>query len=156
MARRPDLIVPIRDRRARKRILTLRNFGWTLLAGVLVFAGLTIESSIRKPKTDGDYGRLFQKQVSGQAAGVARAAPDVITEAPVSDETSADPTLVSAAARAQMLAAQPLMPPVPPPVSVPAPALGADVAIVGDANGVAITRTDSAGRPKLSGGIFKK
>jgi hypothetical protein len=154
MARRPDLIVPIRDRRARKRILTLKNFGWAALAGVLVFVGLTIESSVRKPKSDGDYGRLFGKQV--QVPAITKAPPDVVKEAPVPDQTAADPTLVGAAARAQILEAQPLTPPVPPPVSVPAPVLGADVSIVGDANGVTITRTDSVARPKLSGGIFKK
>ncbi len=156
MARRPDLIVPIRDRRTRKRILTLRNFGWAALAGVLVFAGLTIESSMRNPKSDGEYGRLFGKQVSGQAPAVAKAAPDIVREAPVPDQTAADPTLVGAAARAQMLEAQPLTPPVPAPVAVPAPVLGTDVSIVGDANGVRLTRTDSAARPKLSGGIFKQ
>jgi hypothetical protein len=156
MARRPDLIVPIRDRRSRKRILTLRNFGWAALAGVLIFAGLTIESSMRNPKSDGEYGRLFGKQVSGQAPAVAKAAPDVIKEAPVPDQTAADPTLVGAAARAQILEAQPLTPPVPAPIAVPAPMLGADVAIVGDANGVTLTRTDTAARPKLGGGIFKK
>jgi hypothetical protein len=154
MARRPDLIVPIRDRRARKRILTLKNFGWAALAGVLVFVGLTIESSVRKPKSDGDYGRLFGKQV--QVPVLAKAPPDVVKEAPVPDQTAADPMLVGAAARAQILEAQPLTPPVPPPLSVPAPVLGADVSIVGDASGVTITRTDSAARPKLSGGIFKK
>ena len=154
MARRPDLIVPIRDRRARKRILTLKNFGWAALAGVLVFVGLTIESSVRKTKSDGDYGRLFGKQV--QVPAIAKAPPDVVKEAPVPDQTAADPTLVGAAARAQILEAQPLTPPVPPPVSVPAPVLGADVSIVGDANGVTLTRTDTAARPKLSGGIFKK
>jgi hypothetical protein len=156
MARRPDLIVPIRDRRTRKRILTLRNFGWAALAGVLVFAGLTIESSMRNPKSDGEYGRLFGKQVSGQAPAVAKAAPDIVREAPVPDQTAADPTLVDAAARAQILEAQPLTPPVPAPVAVPAPVLGTDVSIVGDANGVRLTRTDSAARPKLSGGIFKQ
>ena len=154
MARRPDLIVPIRDRRARKRILTLKNFGWAALAGILVFVGLTIESSVRKPKGDGDYGRLFGKQV--QVPALAKAPLDVVKEAPVPDQTAADPTLLGAAARAQILEAQPLTPPVPPPVSVPAPVLGADVSIVGDANGVKLTRTDTAARPKLSGGIFKQ
>jgi hypothetical protein len=155
MASRPDLIVPIRDRRARKRILTLKNFGWAALAGVLIFAGLTIESSMRKGKSDGEYGRLFGKQVSRETA-VAKPAPDIVKEAPVPDQTAADPTLVDAAARAQILEAQPLTPPVPPPVSVPAPVLGANVSIVGDANGVTLTRTDSAPRPKLSGGVFKQ
>jgi hypothetical protein len=154
MARRPDLIVPIRDRRARKRILTLRNFGWAALAGVLLFAGLTIESSMRNPKSDGEYGRLFGKQVS--VPELTKSEPDVVKEAPVPDQTAADPMLLDAAARGQMLEAKPLTPPLPAPVAVPAPVLGGDLSIVGDANGVTITRTDSAARPKLSGGIFKK
>ena len=156
MARRPDLIVPIRDRRSHKRILTLKNFAWVALAGLLLFVGLSIESSIRKPKSDGDYGRLFGKQVAGQVPEVAKTEPDVVKEAPVPDQTAADPTLVAAAARAQILEAKPLTPPVPEPIAVPAPVLGADVSIVGDANGVSIARTDSAARPKLSGGIFKQ
>jgi len=156
MARRPELIVPIRDRRTRKRFLTLKNFGWAALAGVLIFAGLTIESSMRNPKSDSEYGRLFGKQVSGQVPVVAKAAPDVIREAPVPDQTNADPTLMDAAARAQILEAQPLTPPVPAPIAVPAPVLGANVSIVGDANGVTLTRTDTGARPKLTGGVFKK
>ena len=35
--RRPDLIVPIRDRRQHKRYLTLRNFGYSVIA-LLVLA----------------------------------------------------------------------------------------------------------------------
>src|ERR1041384_7907759 len=51
---RPDLIVPIKDRRQRKRYLTLKNFGWFMLAAVVIFIGITIRSEMRG-RSSGDY-----------------------------------------------------------------------------------------------------
>ncbi|MDQ6799381.1 MAG: hypothetical protein M3041_00925, partial [Acidobacteriota bacterium] len=87
MKPRPHLIVPIRDRRTRKRFLTLKNFGYAAIAIVVVFAALTIQSDLRHTKGDG-YGRLLGKQVSGQPEVVPQKV-DIIREAPVPEETSA-------------------------------------------------------------------
>src|SRR6266516_6760554 len=100
--RRPrgELIVPIRDRRQHRRILTLRNFGKAILVIVAIFAGITIEANLRKPKTD-DYGRLYRNRVE-QTSTVARK-PDIVQEGQINDANAADQTLVVAQARAQIL-----------------------------------------------------
>ena len=101
MRHRPDLIVPIRDRRSRKRILTLKNFRYAAIAIAVLFVALTIQSDLRHHKGDG-YGRLFGKQVSGQPDVVAQKV-EVVHEAPVPDQTAADALLLAPAAREQYL-----------------------------------------------------
>src|SRR5438128_903580 len=99
MRHQKELIVPIRDRRQRKRMLTFKNFRWAALIFAVLFIGLTIRSEMRHEISEG-YGRLFGKQVSGQTE-VAKPKYDVVREAPVADRTAADPFLVQPAARAQ-------------------------------------------------------
>ena len=151
MRHRPDLIVPIRDRRQRRRILTLKNFRWVFLVIISFFLGITIQSDLRHPAGSG-YGRLFGKQVSGQIA-VTPKKPDVITESAIEDQKAADPLLLSAAAREQYLgvttSAQQLTPP-----PAAAPASGTDV--VNGPNGVTIVRGKTEQQPTLSGGIFRQ
>ena len=164
MKPRPDLIVPIRDRRTGKRILTLKNFGYAAITLVVVFAAVTIQSDLRHSKGD-SYGRLFGKQVSGQPDVVPQKV-DIVTEAPVPDETSADPLLIAPAAREQYLGInssnmpqpQPPQPIVSSSVIAPQPLATAQgaVSIVGGPEGVTITKDQAKQRPTLSGGIFRQ
>ena len=161
MKTRPDLIVPIRDRRRRKRVLTLKNFGYAAIAIVVVFAALTIQSDLRHTKGDG-YGRLLGKQVSGQPDVVPQKV-DIVREAPIPDQTSADPLLIAPAAREQYLGINSSNMPQPQPVvssSVmtpqPVPTAQGAVQIVGGPGGVTITKGQPTPRPTLSGGIFRQ
>lgn len=160
----PDPIVPVGDRREHVRILTLRNFGWALLAAVVAFAGIDVVSHMRAPRSEG-FGRLFQRHIGAEPV-VARRAPEVVTEEPVPDQTAADPLLLEPAERSQYLGTTTIAPPTqttsstaPPPASVepitPARAPGDRVAIVGDSTGVSIATPAKDNRPKLSGGIFR-
>jgi hypothetical protein len=161
---RRDLIVPIRDRRQSRRILTKRNVLGTLGAFILAFAAITIRSELHHPS--GTYGRLFGEQVQSDAPAVAQPVA-VVTEGTVPDQTAADPMLVSSGAREQILGVNP-QPAAPAPAFVPDPAPiapasiaapgdgeHARVAIVGGAEGVTLVQK-SGDRPVLSGGIFKQ
>ncbi len=161
------LIVPVRDRRSRKRIVTLKNFGWVVAALVVTFVGLTVWSSTRHNGSEG-YGRLFGKQVARQNE-IPQPKFDVIKEAPVADQTAPDPYLVEPAARAQYLGVeqasatagvQPIA--IDQPVATSTQSLdaprggGKSVTIVGGSNGVAIVKRADGQKPTLSGGIFKQ
>jgi hypothetical protein len=160
MKPRPDLIVPIRDRRSRKRVITWKNFGYAAIALVVVFAALTIQSDLRHSKSDG-YGRLFGKQVSGQPEVVPQKV-DIVREAPVPDESSADPLLLAPAAREQYLGVNSSNMPQPPVVNSslmptqPVQTQTGATSIVGGPEGVTITKNPAPQRPTLSGGIFRK
>lgn len=161
---RPGLNVPIRDRRQRKRILTLRNFGYATLVVVAIFAVITIRSEMRDPQP-GDYGAIVNKEIKRDDT-IARRADVITPSADVRDETSADPMLVGPAVRAQILAVDPgsLTPQTATDTSStnfqrPAPILGKDqgrVAIVGGTGGVSIVREGDNRMPKLSGGFGKQ
>ncbi|MFL6247804.1 MAG: hypothetical protein ACJ74H_17400 [Thermoanaerobaculia bacterium] len=154
MRRNPDLIVPIRDRRQHKRYLTLRNFGWSLLAAMILFLGITIRSEMRGtgPTT---YGRLVERELpkveQKQPLEVVREAPTVSTE-----QTHADPMLMEPMAREQWLRDHTATEPVA--VDVPHRAAAAlasgetDVAIVGGPEGVKIVQRERR-KPVLSGGF---
>jgi hypothetical protein len=163
---RRDLIVPIRDRRQSRRYLTTRNVLGTFGIAILAFAAITIRSEMQHPS--GTYGRLFGEQV--QVAAPAPQPVAVVTEGPVPDQTAADPMLVSAGAREQILGVnpQPAAAPAPAPTYAPEPAPiapasvaangdgeHARVAIVGGADGVKLVQQDGK-RPLLGGGIFKQ
>lgn len=158
---RSDLIVPIRDRRQHRRILTLKNFAWAMGIAVAAFVGITIEANLRHSKGESGFGTLYGRQLPEPAAVKA---PEVITEAPVPDATAADPMLVAASAREQLLRADSNVPatttetPVPAPVvqaSTGAVAGDAHVAIVGDSGGVTIVK-DAAKPPVLGGGFGRE
>lgn len=144
MTHRPELIVPIRDRRRRRRILTLKNFAKVVVALGIFFAGLTIQSDFRHPNSSSPYGRLLDKQVSGHA--VMPTKTEQIITAPIEDQTAADPLLVSAQAREQWLKDQ-----------TPAPVAHTDSSGVSGPSGIVIVRgkIDQA-HPVLSGGIFRQ
>jgi hypothetical protein len=158
--RKPLLIVPIRDRRQRRRILTIRNCAISMLSVAVIFAAISIYNE-RYHGTAEEYGRLFGKQVAVPNEGIARKT-DVIKEGPVADQTAPDPMLVAPAAREQILMANTNVAAAPVAVAPPTPPIG-DVrghgtTIVGDGNGVTVVKatTTTESRPVLSGGIFKQ
>jgi hypothetical protein len=161
---KPELIVPIRDRRQGRRILTLKNFrnaGVVLLA---LFAVVTIYAKLRTPKAADGYGRLYKGQI--KIPDVTTKPPEIVHEAgPIADADGADPTLLSAAARAQYLGAGSNMPAQTANVTTVGaltPAQTAStvqkkderVTIAGGAAGVAIVK-ESPEPPVLSGGFGK-
>ncbi len=167
MAIRPDLVVPVRDRRQRKRYLTLKNLRNAMIVIVVLFAGLTLWSAFHGKKTDG-YGRLVATQVGTTETMTKRPAPTIVNEAPISDQTAVDPLLISANAKAQILGGtSSAQLPTPAPVQTPTgvgtmpPSLrsnpGHGVAIVGGADGVTLVRPGGkpVERPKLQGGVFR-
>ena len=142
MRTKPDLIIPIRDRRQHRRILTLKNFAYVAVAVIMFFAGLTLQSDFRHKDKSEDYGRLFGKQVQTQVT-VEEKKPDVVA-APIEDQTSADPLLVSAQRREQWLSVEPA------PTTTTATTTTA-------APGVVVTRENpEPSQPLLSGGIFRQ
>lgn len=149
--RNPDLIVPIRDRRQRRRYLTLKNFAMVSVVLAVAFALITIRSEMRG-RTPGEYGRLFGREIANtvdpKPVEVVREAP-----APVPDATHADPMLIEPAARAQWLqddtATTVTVASVPLTTVRPS---GSDVAIVGGPEGVTVMRKERP-KPVLSGGF---
>ncbi|HEX6160274.1 MAG TPA: hypothetical protein VF111_08925 [Thermoanaerobaculia bacterium] len=157
--RRPDLIVPIRDRRQHKRYLTLKNARNVTLVLVAAFLIVTIHGEMRGLKP-GEHGRLFHKELPEAP----KAKPvEIVREqapAPVPDADSADPTLIEPMARAQWLDddfynAQPEPTQA---ATITAPTVQARVqgdariAIVGGAEGIAVVK-ESHRKPVLSGGF---
>ena len=158
MHRRRDLIVPVRDRRQRKRYLTLKNFGWATLACAVAFTAITIRSELRG--TSADYGRLFERQID---VPVKQKPVEIVREEvsePVPDQTHADPMLVEPMTRAQWLNGEdPLAPAAvmtPPARAEASVAVGQTrVAIVGGAEGVSIVQRERR-KPVLSGGFGRQ
>ncbi len=157
-SRQPLLIVPIRDRRQGRRILTIRNCAISMLAVAIVIASFSIYRE-RRHRT-GAYGGL----VGNEAAATNRVErkADVIDEGTVADQSASDPMLAAPAAREQVLAATPTpIVPVTTTTIAPAPVVaeGHGATIVGDGKGITIVKapnTSTAPQPVLSGGIFKQ
>ena len=152
MSRRPDLIVPIRDRRARRRILTLKNFFIFVAVTVTAFAAISLRSEMRGMKP-GDYGRLFRREtpppVQAKPMEVVREEEPPPT---VGDQTQADPTLVEPMQRSQWLVDDTTTTTAAPMISAASVRGDGDVAIVGGAEGVAVVKKDRR-KPVLSGGF---
>lgn len=153
MSSRPDLIVPIRDRRRRKRILTLKHFGIFMAVLAVVFVAISIRSEMRG-LNPGGYGRLFNREVP---PAVEAKPMEVVHEAEpsaVAEQTHADPMLVQPMERAQWLvddttATTATVVPVMTAASVRG---NGDVAIVGGTEGVTVVRKERR-KPVLSGGF---
>ena len=155
------------DRRQRKRILTLKNAGRFAIAIAVVFAGLTIQSEMRRGPSDGNYGRLLGKQVARQDE-ISKPKFDVVKEGPVADQTAADPTLLQPGVKAQQYGSGVDLTPSGAPAPSPATAaeaaaphtgepIGHGTAIVGGSDGITIVKGGTQQqRPVLSGGIFKQ
>jgi hypothetical protein len=166
MSRTPLLIVPIRDRRQRRRILTIKNCAITMLSLAVVFAMISIYSEARRGKT-GDYGRLFGTQVGAPSRGVSRNL-EVVHEGSVDDQSAPDPMLVAPAGGEQLLMAKSNVDQTPASTSAAAPAPIAvvpanekvhETTIVGDGNGIVVAKppaSSTAAHPVLTGGIFKQ
>ncbi|HEX2061178.1 MAG TPA: hypothetical protein VHK90_10590 [Thermoanaerobaculia bacterium] len=155
MRRRRDLIVPIRDRRQRKRYLTLKNFRNAMIVLALLFVVITIRSELRGTGP-GYYGRLYEKELPPPVEP--RKPVEVVREEPppvVPEATHADPMLVESFEREQWLrdhgegsvTAQTT-------VGLQPRAMTAEsrVAIVGGSDGVAIVQ-QARRKPVLSGGF---
>ncbi|HEV7919600.1 MAG TPA: hypothetical protein VGR02_02300 [Thermoanaerobaculia bacterium] len=167
MRHKTDLIVPIRDRRRGRRILTLRNFGIALGVAVLLFVVLTVASEFRHPK-EGEYGRLVAGEVP--KTELQPQTREIVSEAPVPDETAADPMLITSQARAQYLGVDKTRGPAPAgpdglkpvptsPAQPVAPILRREhgkVAIVGDSTGVTMVTQTAGQEHKLTGGYFRE
>jgi hypothetical protein len=161
---KPGLIVPIRDRRQRRRILTLKNFRNAFLVALALFAGLTITAHVRNRNAPADeYGRLYGKQIP--RAEIAPKPVEIIHESQIADADAADPMLVQAQARAQLLQADSNVPTAPPPLTTagamtatPAAKRAAGdehVTIVGGPEGVTLVKK-STDRPELGGGFGRQ
>lgn len=148
-----DLIVPIHDRRQRKRYFTLRNFA--ILMGVVVLAFIVISTwSEVRGTAPGDYGQLWRQQVPSE---VEQRPVEIVTETPpaVRDATGADPMLLEPAVRSQWLTEErerATTMAVPPVAAAAVPRGAGDVAIVGGPDGVALVQRERR-RPELSGGF---
>jgi hypothetical protein len=156
--RRPDLIVPIRDRRQHKRYLTLKNFRNVGIALLVLFIGVSIRSELRGTDGSASYGRLLERELPPV---VEQKPVEVVQEqAPpaVDDTTHADPMLVAPMVREQWLRAdtttdggvtnvQPM------PRAEASVASGeTHVAIVGGRGGVTVVRQERR-KPVLTGGF---
>lgn len=156
------LLVPVHDRRQRRRILTLKNLGILTVTVIVLFAGVSIYSEYGRKSADGDFGRLFGRQV--QPAEPKKPNLEIVQEAPIADETAADPMLLAPAAREQYLGTYnqtaAMIPVAEPPQDFVNPAAplraenGERLTIVGDSNGVGLV-VEKQQPPALSGGIFK-
>jgi hypothetical protein len=154
--RRPDLIVPIRDRRQHKRYLTLKNFGIAMAVLTVLFIGISIRSELRG--TDGSsFGRLVEREMpvveQKPVEVVQEQAPPKIDEA-----THADPMLVAPMVREQWLRADTTtdgaITNVQPMPRAEASVASGDtrVAIVGGPGGVSVVRQERR-QPVLAGGF---
>jgi hypothetical protein len=158
-----ELIVPVRDRRQRRRILTLKNFRNAAIVAVILGAGIAIEEHFREAKPSDGYGRLLAPQIE-TAAAVPRQ-PAVPAAPNINDQDGADLSLLSAAARSQILMGEAEKPPQPPPsapvlidtttVASTRPETQSQVSIVDGPNGVTIVRK-STDRPVLGGGFGRQ
>src|SRR5258706_98564 len=101
-SRQPLLIVPIRDRRQSRRILTIRNCAISMLAVAVVIASFSIYRGRRHGEA-GQYGGLFGTE--GTATDRIERKADVINEGTVVDQNAPRPKLVAPAACGHGLAA---------------------------------------------------
>ncbi|HYR28136.1 MAG TPA: hypothetical protein VEU30_06690 [Thermoanaerobaculia bacterium] len=152
LRRKPHLIVPVRDRRQRKRYLTLRNTGYALVALVVAFVAITIRSEM-EPKNRESFGDLFQRELPQ----VESKPVEVVREAPlqVQDHTAPDPMLVAPMAREQWLVddSTTMAPAVAASIEpVAAPNAKSKIMIVGGPEGVSVVEQKRR-RPVLSGGF---
>jgi hypothetical protein len=153
---KPDLIVPIRDRRQRKRYVTLKNFGYAMIAAAVLFLAITIRSEMRGVGK-ANYGRLVDREIPK----VEQRTLEVVSEAPTVDveQTHADPTLLQAAAREQYLQAQsaaaPVVVDVPPRAAAAMTTGETDVVIVGGPEGVKVVQRERR-KPTLTGGFGRQ
>lgn len=150
--------VPLVERRRRRRIVTLRNFGAFLLIALLVLAMVNIRSEMRDT-TGGDYGRLYGRGIDSVTGVAPRAAGEAGGE--IEDAVSPDPFSLDAARREQYLGATrlspvPLVDPQPAATAYVPPPSGSNVRIVGGPEGVAVVKEERRPAPPLGGGFGRE
>jgi len=150
------------DRRQSRRILTLKNFRNATLVAIGIIAGMTIYAHVRAPKAEEGFGRLYGNRVP--ASDVVKQREAIQATGQIDDSIAADPMLVGAQARAQILTGEsdphvqviPTDPSLQPPQ---APLLNAETAghltVVGGPEGVKIVK-DNVPRPELGGGFGRQ
>lgn len=122
-------------------------------------AGITIEAHLRNSRTTDDFGRLYAAKL--QPAPELQKKSEVVEEAPIADANAADPTLIVAQARAQILTGESDPKPLPAESGVQqqAPLVGHDSAghlvVVGGPEGVQIVQSNAA-KPVLGGGFGRR
>lgn len=98
---------PERDRRRRRRILTKRNVGITILVLVLAFMVISIWSEVSDKARFGK-GRLYSSRT--KIPELAPRAPyEVVPEQEISSSRGADPLLLESSRREQILGVEPGM-----------------------------------------------
>jgi hypothetical protein len=163
LRRKPDLIVPVRDRRQRKRYFTLKNFRNAAIVGVVAFIGISIRSELRSPDPN-YYSPLYQRVLP--KVDQKKAPLEVVTEKPqpVPDAEHADPMLVGPMAREQWLHGEAPAAAATTATMLPSGATRAEaavatgetrVAIVGGSEGVALVQ-QTRRKPVLAGGFGRK
>ncbi len=98
---------PERDRRRRRRILTKRNVGITILVLVLAFMAISIWSEVSDKARFGK-GRLYSSRTKIPELAP-RAAYEVVPEQEISSSRGADPLLLESSRREQLLGVEPGM-----------------------------------------------
>ncbi len=162
---RPDLIVPIKDRRQHKRYLTVRNGAIAFAVAVMLFLGISIYSEIG-PRGGDTFGSLLEREMPKQHEAKP---PEVVTEAgaPIDDHSAPDPMLVAPAAREQWLhdstsaaasaaaTIEPVAAPAPITLSRRSAAADTSIAIVGGPEGVVVVEQKKK-QPLLTGGFGRQ
>lgn len=146
---RDDLIVPIKDRRRHRRIVTLRNTAWLSLVLLIAFLAISIRSEMRG-LGERSYGRIIEHAIPE----VKQKPVEIVEEAPaqIEDQSAPDPLLLPPQQREHWLYGDPAGPVAPTVSSAIAPAAAGDVTIVGGPEGISIVRRERS-RPVLSGGF---
>jgi hypothetical protein len=154
-----ELNIPNPERRARRRILTLKNAGFAALGLAVLMVGVVLYAR-RHNDSSGGYGRLSTGQIAQPDVQASRPL-DVITEAAAPYQSAPDPALGVPAAGDQSQGVNQALPLAPPRTAVAAQAAsreiqpGDHVAIVGDDKGVSLAHTAGTAMPKLTGGFGK-
>ena len=143
------------DRRKRFRILTLKNFGYALIAFLVALAAVNVISEMR-PARHGEFGRLDLSE--RQQAVTPKYRPIVVHEAEVPDVTplggAVSLSVPGDATAPPVLQQEPTREPAG--ATLSATTARSRVTITGGADGVRVETTATNAAPKLTGGIFRQ
>lgn len=131
---------PPRDRRRRKRRLTLKNFAMSLIALAILFVAVTLISERYGPDP-GEHGRLYRQRAETVPVVEAEPVLPVVEATPLTPSVGADPLLLDAAKREQYLG-----------VGVPIPLVTPEVSAASTEYQIV---PDRPNLPKLGGGVFR-
>lgn len=131
---------PPRDRRRRKRILTLKNVAIGSLVLAILFAAATMLSERYGPDP-GEHGRLYRQRADTVPVVEAERIAPVVEATPLRATGGADPRLLDAAKREQYLG-----------VGVPIPLVTPETVPTSTEYQIA---PDRQSLPKLGGGVFR-